>query len=233
MPARSNGGQVVSEAKKFLYHMKDISEIELHLSNKATREMCSFLFQSGVLLKVQVGASIKNLLCEQLSLDKTYVDKRISTIFLNSQPVDDISKAIIKSNDTLALSSAMPGLIGATLRRDSHLAPLRDTITFKKYRRDGIQAYGLIHLKLFNLILQEVGPFLLQRGVMMEFDALIDIFDNKMSEKITGAFNIYFNSKKIDTNEVCRNLKKIRITSYLPSWSLADHQKSTERTGQD
>jgi hypothetical protein len=208
MAARSNGGQVVSEAKKFLYHMKDISEIEVHLSNRATREMCSLLFQNGVLLKVQVGASIKNLLCEQLGLDKIYVDKRINTIFLNSQPVDDISKAIIKNNDILALSVAMPGLIGATLRRGSHLAPLRDTITFKEYRNnDNIQAYDLIHLKLFNLILQEVGPFLLQRGVMMEFEDVIELFYNKMSKKITGALDIYFNGKKTGINEVCRSLK--------------------------
>jgi len=188
--------------------MKDISEIEVHLSHRVTGEMCSHLFQSGVLLKVQVGASIKNLLCEQLSLDKTYVDKRISTIFLNSQPVDDISKAIIKNNDTLALSSAMPGLIGATLRRNSHLAPLRDTITFKKYRNnDDIQAYGLIHLKLFNLILQEVGPFLLQRGVMMKFEDLIDLFDNKMSKKITEALDIYFNGETIGLNELRKGLQ--------------------------
>jgi len=188
--------------------MKDISEIEVRLSHNAAREMCSLLFQSGVLLKVQVGASIKNLLCEQLSLDKTYVDKRITTIFLNSQPVDDINKAIIKNNDTLALSSAMPGLIGATLRRGSHLAPLRDTITFKEYRNnDDIQVYGLIHLKLFNLILQEVGPLLLQRGVMMEFDHAIELFDNKISEKIKGDLKIYFNGKKTGINEVRRSLK--------------------------
>jgi len=188
--------------------MKDINEIEAHLSNNAAREMCSHLFQSGVLLKVQVGISIKNLLCEQLSLDKTYVDKRITTILLNSQPVDDIDKTIIKSNDTLALSSAMPGLVGATLRRDSHLAPLRDTITFKEYRNnDDIQAYGLIHLKLFNIILQEAGPFLLQRGVMMAFDHVIDLFDNKISEKIKGDLKIYFNGKKTGINEVRRSLK--------------------------
>lgn len=188
--------------------MKDISEIEVHLSNRVTGEMCSHLFQSGVLLKVQVGASIKNLLCEQLSLDKTYVDKRISTIFLNSQPVDDIDKAIIKSSDTLALSSAMPGLIGATLRKGSHLAPLRDTITFREYRNnDDIQAYGLIHLKLFNLILQEVGPLLLKRGVMMEFEDVIELFYNKMSKKITGALDIYFNGETIGLNELRKGLQ--------------------------
>jgi len=187
--------------------MKDISEIEVHLSNSTAREMCSLLFQSGVLMKVQVGASIKTLLCEQLGLDKTYVDKRISTIFLNNQPVDDIDKAIIKNNDTLALSSAMPGLLGATLRRNSHLAPLRDTITFKEYRDDNIQAYDLIYIKLFNIILQEVGPFLLQNGVMVDFEDVIDLFDKKMSEKIKGALKIYFNGKKTDINELCKGLK--------------------------
>jgi hypothetical protein len=188
--------------------MKDISEIEAHLSHRAAREMCSLLFQSGVLLKVKVGTSIKSFLCEQLSLGIMYVDKRINTIFLNSQPVDDISKVIIKSNDTLALSGAMPGLIGATLRRDSHLAPLRDTITLKEYRNnDDIKAYGLIHLKLFNLILQEVGPFLLQRGVMMVFEDVIDLFDNKMSNKITGSLDIYFNRKKTDMNKLRKRVK--------------------------
>jgi len=195
--------------------MKDISEIEVHLSNRVTGEMCSHLFQSGVLLKVQVGASIKNLLCEQLSLDKTYVDKRISTIFLNSQPVDDIDKAIIKSSDTLALSSAMPGLIGATLRRNSHLAPLRDTITFKEYRNnDDIQAYGLIHLKLFNLILEEVGPFLLQKGVMIDFKDVIDLFHDKMSKEAKGPFALYLDGKKAGLNEL-RTILKSKIKQKL------------------
>ena len=188
--------------------MKDISEIEVHLSNSTARDMCSYLFQSGVLLKVQVGVSIKNLLCEQLSLDETYVDKRISTIFLNSQPVDDISKAIIKNNDTLALSSAMPGLIGATLRRNSHLAPLRDTITFKEYRNnDDIQAYDLIHLKLFNLILQEVGPLLLQNGVMVDFEEVIDFFQDKIFEETKESFAIYLDGETIGLNELRKCLQ--------------------------
>jgi hypothetical protein len=130
--------------------MKDLSEIEFHLSINTTKGICSLLFQSGVQLKVKAGVSINNLLCKQLSLDKTYVDNRISTIFVNGQPVDDIDTAIIKNNDTLALSGSMPGLLGATLRRDSHLAPFRDTITFKGYRDNIVQHYGLIHLKLFR-----------------------------------------------------------------------------------
>jgi hypothetical protein len=187
--------------------MKDISEIEVHLSNSANREMCSHLFQSGVLLKIQLGASIKNLLCKQLSLDKIYVDKRINTIFLNSQPVDDLSKVIIKNNDTLALSSAMPGLIGATLRKGSHLAPLRDSITFKEYRNDSIRDYGLIRLKLFNFISQEVGPLLLQNGVMVDFEEVIDLFQGKIFEETKESFAIYLDGETIGLNELRKGLQ--------------------------
>lgn len=187
--------------------MKDLSEIEVHLSINATREICSLLFQIGILLKVQISVSIKNFLCEQLGFDKTYVDNRISTIFVNGQPVDDIDTAIIKNNDTLALSSAMPGLIGATLRRNSYLAPFRDTITFKEYRNDSIQAYGLIHLKLFNFISQEVGPLLLKKGVMVDLEDVIDLFDDKMSEKINGHLDIYLDGKKAGLNELREILK--------------------------
>jgi hypothetical protein len=187
--------------------MKDLSEIEFHLSINTTRGICSLLFQSGVQLKVKAGVSINNLLCKQLSLDKTYVDNRISTIFVNGQPVDDIDTAIIKNNDTLALSGSMPGLLGATLRRDSHLAPFRDTITFKGYRDNIVQHYGLIHLKLFNFISQEVGPLLLQRGVMVDLEDVIDLFDDKMSEKINGHLDIYLDGKKAGLNELREILK--------------------------
>ena len=187
--------------------MQDLSEIEFHLSINTTRGICSLLFQSGVQLKVKAGVSINNLLCKQLSLDKTYVDNRISTIFVNGQPVDDIDTAIIKNNDTLALSGSMPGLLGSTLRRNSYLAPLRDAITFKEHRNDSIQDYGLIHLKLFNFISQEVGPLLLKKGVMVDLEDVIDLFDDKMSEKINGHLDIYLDGKKAGLNELREILK--------------------------
>ena len=194
--------------------MQGLSEIEFHLSINSTRGICSLLFQSGVQLKVKAGVSINNLLCKQLSLDKTYVDKIISTILLNGQPVDDIDKVIIKNNDTLALSGAMPGLIGATLRRGSHLAPLRDTITFKERRNDIIQDYGLIHLKLFNFISKEVGPLLLKKGVIVDLEDVIDIFDDKMSEKINGHLDIYLDGKKAGLNEL-REILKLDVKQKL------------------
>ena len=159
------------------------------------------------MLKVQTGASIENFLCEQIGLDKTYVDKRISTIFLNGQPVDDINKAIIRNNDTLALSGAMPGVIGATLRRDSSLALLRNTITFKEYGDDAVQDHGLIRLKLFNFISQEVGPLLLQRGLMVDSKDVINLFHDKIFEEVDGYSAIYLDGKKAGLNELRKILK--------------------------
>jgi hypothetical protein len=36
---------------------------------------------------------------------------------------------------------------------------------------------------------------------------MIDLFNNKMSEKIKGALDIYFNGKKTGINELCKGLK--------------------------
>jgi len=189
------------------YRMNDLGKIEVHLPFNAARKICPLLFQKGVLLKVQTGASIKNFLREQISLDKTYVDKRISTIFLNGQPVDDIDKTIIRNNDTLALSGAMPGIIGATMRRDSYLALLRNTITFKEYGNDAIQDRGLIRFKLFNFISQEIGPLLLQRGLMINSKDVINLFQDKMSEEVNEYSAIFLDGEKAGLKELRKILK--------------------------
>lgn len=186
--------------------MRHPGEIEIRFTLDAAREICPLLFQSGVLLKVQVGVSIENFLCKQIGLDKTYVDERISTIFLNGQPVDDIGKAIIKNNDTLALSGAMPGILGATLRRDSCLALLRGTITLSEYGNDIAKDYGLIYLKLFNLISREVGPLVLQRGIMANPEKVSGFFRDKMSEEA----DIYLDGKKAGLDEL-REISKADI----------------------
>jgi len=69
------------------------------------------------MISATVGCSIKNLLCNQFDITPEYLSDRISTIFLNGKPVDDVESAIIKDNSILALSGAMPGLVGATFRK--------------------------------------------------------------------------------------------------------------------
>ncbi|MCX5908268.1 MAG: hypothetical protein NTY64_14075, partial [Deltaproteobacteria bacterium] len=75
------------------------------------------LFQQGIRLKVRVGCSLKQLLGEQLGLAPDYLEERVQTLFLDGKVVDDLENAFIRDGSVIALSAALPGLAGATLRR--------------------------------------------------------------------------------------------------------------------
>ena len=128
------------------------------------------LLQYGVLLRVQVGCSIKSLLCEQLGVSPTYLEERIKTVLLDGHVVDDVASAIIRDGSTLAISAAMPGLVGATLRRGGQLTSLRSAVTHREAETIWSRREGCVHLKLFNLLVPELGPILLKKGVYIGRD---------------------------------------------------------------
>jgi hypothetical protein len=128
------------------------------------------LFQSGVGVEVELGCSIQQLLTEQFGIAADYVSGRITTIFLNSKAVDKAGTAIIRDNDVLALSGAMPGLVGATMRSGGYYAAMRGAMTYSDDRVIPVGQRGVITLKLFNLLLSELGPRLLLRGFLLRGD---------------------------------------------------------------
>ena len=65
----------------------------------------------------------------------------------------------------LALSAAMPGLVGATLRRGGFLASLRPAITSASEPETASPKPGRVILKLFNLLGPELAPALLAEGI--------------------------------------------------------------------
>ncbi len=121
------------------------------------------LLQAGFVIKCLVGTSIENLLYDQLKLNPQLVEEKISTIFLSGKPVDDIAAATLQDGSTLALSGAMPGLVGATLRRKSPLASFRQSISAHRDSKNFKQTEGHIQIKLFNILLEELGTFFLGR----------------------------------------------------------------------
>jgi len=98
------------------------------------------------------------------------VSGRITTIFLNSKAVDKAGTAVIRDNDVLALSGAMPGLVGATMRSGGYYAAMRGAMTYSDDRVIPVGQRGVITLKLFNLLLAELGPRLLLRGFLLRAD---------------------------------------------------------------
>lgn len=135
------------------------------------------LLQQGVQMEIENGHSLEDLLCRQLGLHRDYVYGRISTLFLNGCPVDDIETARVMDGASLALSCAMPGLIGATMRRGGILASFRSSISHhEKQGTTSADAQGLITIKLFNMLTRELGPVILARGIIVPRDALDMLF---------------------------------------------------------
>lgn len=126
------------------------------------------LLQRGFWLDCRVGSSIQQLLVGQLGIDPDYLEVRLKTIFLDGKAVDDLERAILRDGSVLALSAAMPGLAGASLRRQGPFAPLRAQITHAPAGSLLAEKEGRVFLKLFNLALLELGPVFLARGVRVE-----------------------------------------------------------------
>jgi hypothetical protein len=125
------------------------------------------LLQSGIGVEVELGCSIQQLLTEQFGIAADYVSGRISTIFLNSKAVDKAGTAVIRDDAVLALSGAMPGLVGATMRSGGYYAAMRGAMTYHDDREIPVGQRGVITVKLFNLLLSELGPRLLLRGCLL------------------------------------------------------------------
>ena len=125
------------------------------------------LMQEGFMVRTQLGCTIKALLCDQFKVSPEYLEARVQTVFLNGKPVDDIESTEIPAGATLALSAAMPGLVGATLRRRSYYAPMRSDITYRKDEAHGARGEGMVRIKLFNLLGPELAPTFLARGIWL------------------------------------------------------------------
>jgi hypothetical protein len=132
------------------------------------------LLESGLRLDVMVGCSLARLLCEQIGIPQDYLDNRIQTLFLNAKAVDNVDTATITDGAVIALSAAMPGLVGATLRKGGAFSGLRAAISQRDTDVDESLAPGTITLKLFNLVAEEMGPDLLVRGGRLSGERLAD-----------------------------------------------------------
>jgi hypothetical protein len=126
------------------------------------------LLEKGVIIPVRTGCSIRDFFCGQLGLPETYLEQRIQTLFLNARPVDNVDTAVIQDGAVLALSAAMPGLLGATMRKDGWYAAFRKDISQSPQAGSHSQTDGLIRVKLFNMVAREIGGLLLQRGVRID-----------------------------------------------------------------
>lgn len=159
---------------------------------------CFFpLLQQGFNVRVQVGCGIRELLCNQFGIDTDYLKQRITTIFLNSKPVDDTEISRVADGATLALSAAMPGLVGATMRRGGFYAAMRGGITHHESSAGAEEKYGEIRIKLFNLLMAELGPGFLRQGIIVPTPALANFLAAQAPDFWEGWSEILLNGKPV------------------------------------
>jgi hypothetical protein len=184
--------------------MKEAMHLTLTLKpGKGNLSPFSPLLQQGFWVKIQIGTSIKQLLCDQFAVDADYLMQRISTILLDGKPVDDVETALLKDGSTLALAAAMPGLVGATMRRGGYYAAFRNTIT---HQEDGStvdrQAQGMVKIKLFSQIIPELGPLFLGAGVGLKKEDAGYFFENRFDSLMPFISSAEKDDQRIDPSHL-------------------------------
>ena len=134
----------------------------------------------------------------QQKISSDYIAERISTIFLDGKPVDDIDMTVIQDGSSIALSGAMPGLVGAVMRRGSFYASFRDSITYKKDKDTHTQEKCMVNLKLFNIVMKELGLDFLKKGVFFKSSDLTDFLLNQSKDFWKGCKEILLNKKPVE-----------------------------------
>ena len=136
------------------------------------------LIQKGFFLEI-TNVNLQKLLCETCGLDPIAMKNRIQTLFLNGKPVDDMMTTVVQDGDCLALSAAMPGLVGATMRSGGVLASFRHSISHQPSAAKACAQGGVLLIKLFNLLIRELGPHCLQHGILVKAEDLCDFMTSQ------------------------------------------------------
>jgi hypothetical protein len=137
-------------------------------------------------------------------LSNEYIDQRIQTFFVDGRAVDDIDSAYVHDRTTLALSASMPGLLGATLRKGSYYADMRSSISYTQEKKAVAPHYGTLKLKLFNMLIAEMGPGILNRGVWVEGKDLQEFLARQSNRFWSGCVEMVASGKRTEPAELVK-----------------------------
>ena len=156
------------------------------------------LMSRGFVVAVQTGVSLRSVLCDQLGIEASYLENRIQTIFLNGQAVDDVNQAVVKHGAVVAISAAMPGLVGAVMRRGGLYAGLRSGISYRAEKGTVEVLAGTIQLKLFNLVAKELGPHFLSQGIRVDSRVWQEFLSGQPEDFQQGVITAHVDGRRIE-----------------------------------
>jgi len=159
--------------------------------------------ERGFVVQARTGIAVRDFVCRELGIAPAYLDGRIQTVFLDARAVDDVNATLVGDGATLALSAAMPGLVGATLRRGGHLAAFRRGISADAGPKPtSTEGRGFVTVKLFNLLTQELGPDLLAAGIRIGSRTAARFFADRGERFWAGCRRIQLDGTTIDRQKL-------------------------------
>jgi len=161
------------------------------------------LLQQGVKIRRRTGCSVNVFLREEMGVAPEIME-RIQSIMLDGRPVDDITTALVHDGSTLALSAAMPGLVGATLRRGGAYSSLRGAITYHETGGACAPVEGWVGIKIFNLLMAALGPDILGRGVLVRSSDLFGLLAERAEELGKGC-SAAIDGKPVDIGKITQS----------------------------
>jgi hypothetical protein len=102
----------------------------------------------------------------------------------------------------LALSAAMPGLVGATMRRGGRYSSFRSSVTHRETGSQCVSGKGFVQVKLFNLLMAELGPDMLARGIYMTASDLRDFLACRSGDFRQGWMQVILDGKPVDAGSL-------------------------------
>jgi len=175
-----------------------------------------YLLREGVDIEISPGNSVQELLHKELNIPEQTIQKQIKTIFLNQNPVDDL-QITVPDQSTLTLSGAMPGFLGACMRVNSPYAKMRESLSGTAYSNSKGSVNSntiIVRLKIFNVLVPEIGPLVLQKGILLSREKFQDHLENLPA-------NFYKSSQQVKINQhpcladTYAILKRLEDSPYL------------------
>ncbi len=161
-------------------------------------EILNSELQNGFFIETEEGRTLNSFLTDSCGITEDYIANKVKTIFHNSNPVDAPASVMVRDGSVIAISGAMPGLVGAMMRIGSPYAVMRESITEKgnNIKRSGKNIY--VKLKLFNIILNELGGRFLSRGIILGKESIIRIIKKSETNR-GGSFLFNFDNIEVDS----------------------------------
>ncbi len=190
-----------------------VRELRFHCT---APEVFDEFMQDGFNVLCDDGCTMREFLCEQMHVCGDYTQTRIQTLFLNGKPVDDLDTSIVYQGDNIALSAAMPGLVGATMRRGGFFAGMRGGISYRGREQQQAHERCLVRVRLFNLVAKELAERFLRNGIFLDPERFAAIWNRQQPVFFAALEQLRLDGQPVaDLQELARNLPPETGTVFL------------------